>query len=83
MMLHNALHCAAFVSVHVAMQYDTRIDSDSILAFPYIGFLHLIAKKSLKYLIRNFVFRELTQCKALHHFVDWPLDAVLIFTDHP
>ena len=69
-MLHNALHCVAFALMLVAMQHDTRIDSDSILAFLCVVSWCLIAKKLLKILIRNF---KLTQRKALCHIVNWPV----------
>ena len=45
-MLNNTLHCVAFTSTFVEMQYDTRIDSDPIIAFPCAVFLRLVIKKS-------------------------------------
>ena len=47
MMLHNVLRCIDFVSTLIATHCDTRKDSDSILTFPCVKFLHLIAKKLL------------------------------------
>ena len=44
--LNNALRCVIFTSTLVETQHDARIDSDPILAFPYIAFLRLVVKKS-------------------------------------
>ena len=45
--LNNALHCVGFASTLVETQYDARIDSDPILAFPCVAFLHQVIKKPL------------------------------------
>ena len=67
MMLHHALHCVAFVSTLVTTQRNTRIDSDSILVFLCIAFLHLIAK-TLQ--IEIFAFRKPMQCMVQRHICE-------------
>ena len=53
--LNNALHRVVFTSTLVETQYDARIDSDPILAFPCVTFLHLVVKKPPTYLVKKFV----------------------------
>ena len=65
MMLHNVLHCIAFMLMLVAMQLDARIDLDSILAFLCVGFLYLIAKKLLTNWIRNFLISQINTTQGL------------------
>ena len=43
--LNNVLHCIVFTSTLVETQHNARIDSDSILTFPYVAFLHQVVKK--------------------------------------
>ena len=54
--LNNALRCVVFASTFVKMQHDTRIDSDPILAFPCVAFLHLVVKKPRLFSIKFLCF---------------------------
>ena len=45
-MLNDALHCIILASTLVEMQHDARIDSDPILVFPFVAFLHLVVEIS-------------------------------------
>ena len=51
MMLNNALHCVIVTSTLVEMQYDARIDSDPIIAYPCIVFLRLVVNKPPAFLV--------------------------------
>ena len=53
--LNNALRRVVFTSTLVETQYDARIDSDSILAFPCVTFLCLVVKKPPTYLVKKIV----------------------------
>ena len=66
--LNNVLHCVVFSLTLVETQHDARIDSDSILAFPCVAFLHLVVKKLLTFLVINLCI--------LRHFVNRPLESV-------
>ena len=54
----------------VEMQHNTRIDSDFILVFLCIGFLHLIAKKLLTNLSRNFCVLQASVTQGLVSLCD-------------
>ena len=69
-MLYHMLRCIAFALTLVAIQRNTRIDSDPVLAFLYVVSLHLIAKKSLKYYICVSQFSA-TQGLASHYEPAW------------
>ena len=47
--LNNTLHCIVFVLTLVEMQHDAGIESDSILVFPCVAFLHLVIEKRLTF----------------------------------
>ena len=53
MTLNNALRCVIFASMLAETQHDTRIDSDPILAFLCIAFLHQVVKKPPTFLVIN------------------------------
>ena len=73
MTLHHILRYITFALTLFATQCDARIDSDSILAFLYSGFLHLIGKK-------NFHVCKLTQCKVQPRIVTFLKKAKESFT---
>ena len=72
MTLQNSwLRCVAFMSTLAAMQRDAWVDLDSILVFFCIAWVLVSDHQEIAK--DFFVFRKLTQFKALHHFVSRPL----------
>ena len=71
---YDATPCVAFALMLIAMQYDTRIDSDYILVFSCVAFLRLVMKNLLEI---AFCKLDTMQCKALHHILNWALDSIL------
>ena len=62
---NNALHCIAFASTLVEMQYDARIDSGPILALPCVAFLRLVVKKSSIFLVINLCVSRINAMQGL------------------
>ena len=60
-----ALRHVAFASTLVGTHRDARIDSDPIFAFLCVGSLRLIAKKSLKILVRKFCVSRINATQGL------------------
>ena len=73
------MHCVAFASMLVEMHHDARIDLDPILVFLCVAFLRLSVEKLLEKILEIFAFHKLTQCKALHHFVNRPLECSCVY----
>ena len=59
------MHCVVFASTLVEMQHDARIDSDPILAFSCITFLHLVIKKSPTFLVINLCILQINVMQGL------------------
>jgi hypothetical protein len=62
--LHNALRCIDFASILVETQRNASIDSDPILVFLCIAFLHQIVKNI------EFAFREINATQDLASYCE-------------
>ena len=63
--LNNALRCVVFTSTLIETQHDARIDSNPILAFPCIAFLHLVIKKPPTFLAINLCVSRINAMQGL------------------
>ena len=64
-MLNNALHCVVFASTLVETQHNARIDSDPILVFPCVAFLHLVLKNPQLFLVINLCISRINATQDL------------------
>ena len=68
--LKNALHYVIFPSTLIEMQHNAGIDSDLILAFPYVAFLCVVVKKSPTFLITNLCVSQINATLGLSSLCD-------------
>ena len=75
--LSNVLRCVVFASTLVETQHDTRIDSDPILAFPCIAFLHLVVKKPT-FLVINLCVSQINAMQGLASLCELAFSLIIL-----
>ena len=78
--LINTLRYVVFASTLVETQYDARIDSDPIFAFPCVAFLRQVVKKPPTFLVINLCISRINATQGLASLCEPALIGAAVIT---